>query len=198
MTHIFRGELEPAHALLEHSVAVATQAGSPYGRGVGELRLGRVALIRQDVDAAEPHLIRALAAFREMSNPWGVANVTGSLAELALARGDVDAAVEQGLDAVAGMVEAGAEAYAVFRLTTVANALSHAGRHETAARVAGIVEEWLDQLGTALLPVAAEPYETYRKRTREALGPRDAMLVSEGRLLPREPDQLRRLVRDST
>ncbi len=197
MTHLVRGDLHRARVLLERSLAVAIEHGSTHGQAMSQLRLGRVALTQGDVDAAQRHLDRSLTRFREMRSPWGIANVTGSLAELSLAQGDSDAAIERALDAFAGMVGAGAEAYAVFRLTTVANALSGAGRHELAAQVAGVVEEWLEHLGMALFPVAAEPYATYRARTREALGARDALLVAEGRLLPRDPEQLRRLVAES-
>ncbi len=197
MTHLVRGDLDPARALLERALALATEQGSTHSQAMSHLRLGRIALTQGDLDGARRHLDHSLARFEEVGSPWGIANVTGSLAELALAQGDTDAAIERGLDAVAGMVEAGAEAYAVFRLTTVANALSGAGRHEMAAQVAGVVEEWLEQLGTPLLPVAGASYATYRARTRAVLGARDALLVAEGRLLPRDPEQLRRLVAES-
>ena len=197
MTHFVRGELDSARALLERSLALATEQGSTFSQAMSRLRLWRIAATQGDLDAAQRHLDRSLAQFQQIRSPWGIANATGSLAELALARGDTDAAIERGLDAVAGMVGVGTEAYAVFKLTTVANALSRAGRHEMAARVAGVVEEWLDHLGMALFPVAVASYEAHRARTREVLGARDADLVAEGRLLPRDPEQIRRLIRRS-
>ena len=65
------------------------------------------------------------------------------------------------------------------------------------ARLAGVVEEWLEHLGMPLFPLAVAPYEAHRARTREVLGTRDADLVAEGRLLPRDPEQIRRLIRRS-
>ena len=197
MTHFVRGELDPARVLLERSLALATEHGSTFSQAMSHLRLGRIALTQGDLDAAPRHLDRSLAWFRQVRSPWGIANATGSLAELALARGDTDAAIERGLDAVEGMVGAGAEAYAVFRLTTVANALSRAGRHEVSARLAGVVEEWLEHLGMPLFPLAVAPYAAHRARTQQVLGARDALLVAEGRLLPRDPEQLRRLISES-
>ena len=197
MTHFVRGDLDLARALLERSLALATEQGSTYSLALSHLRLGRIALTQGDLDAAPRHLDRSLAWFRQVRSPWGIANATGSLAELALARGDTDAAIECGLDAVAGMAGAGAGAYAVFRLTTVANALSRAGRHEMSARLAGVVEEWLEHLGMPLFPLAMAPYAAHRARTQQVLGARDALLVAEGRLLPRDPEQLRRLISES-
>jgi len=197
MPHLVRGELDRALTLLERSLALAEEHGTKMS-ALTHLRLGRAALMQGDMDAAQAHLGRSLALFREVRSDWGIANATGSFAELALARGDTEAAIDLALEATGGMVEAGAEVYAVFRLTTVVNALSRAGRHEMAARVAGIVEEWLEQLGIPLFPVAAAPYAAHRARTRDALGQRDADLVVEGRLLPRDPQHLRRLLTDST
>ncbi len=195
--HTFRGDIDSAVALLERALALATEQGSRISQAMSHLRLGRIALTQGDLDAAQRHLDRSLARFQEAGSPWGIANATGNLAELALGRGDCEAAIERALDAVEGMVEAGAEGYAVFCLTTLANALSRAGRHEMAARVAGVIEEWLEHLGMPLFPVAAASYAAHRARTQEVLGARDALLVAEGRLLPRDPEQLRRLVGDS-
>ncbi len=196
MPHVIRGELDRALVLLERSLALAEEHGTKWSALI-RLRLGRVALMRRDLDAAQGHLDRSLALFQELRSGWGMANATGSFAELALARGDTETAINLALEATGGMVDAGAEVYAVFRLTTVVNALSAAGRHEIAARMAGIVEEWLEQLGIPLFPVAAAPYAAHRARTRDALGQRDADLVAEGRLLPRDPQHLRRLLLDS-
>ena len=193
----FRGDLDSAAALLERALALATEQGSRVSQAMSHLRLGRIALTEGDLDAAQRHLDRSLARFEEVGSPWGIANATGNLAELALGRGDTEGAIDRALDAVEGMVEAGAEAYAVFCLTTLANALSRADRHEMAARLAGVVEEWLEHLGMPLFPVAAASYAEQRARTQEILGARDALLVAEGRLLPRDPEQLRRLVVES-
>jgi len=193
----FRGDLGSAAALLERALDLATEQGSRVSQAMSHLRLGRIALTQGDLDGAQHHLDRSLARFQEVGSPWGIANARGNLAELALGRGDTEGAIERALDAVEGMVNAGAEGYAVFCLTTLANALSRAGRHEMAARLAGVVEEWLEHLGMPLFPVAAAPYAAHRARTQEVLGARDALLVAEGRLLPRDPEQLRRLVGES-
>lgn len=78
----FGGDLDAAAGLLEKALAIATAEGSRISQAMSHLRLGRIALTRGDLDAAQLHLDRSLALFQEVGSPWGIANATGNLAEL--------------------------------------------------------------------------------------------------------------------
>ena len=194
MTHIISGDLTGAGEMLSRCCRLFDVHRDPMPLGLTYLRQGRIALLEGSYAAAAERIEAATEVYRAAGSAWGVANSVGSLAEVALAEGRLPAAQELFLCAVDGLVEAGAEPYAVFRLTGLANTLTAAGRHRQAALVAGIAEQWIDELGVPLFPLGIAPYQRHRGWTADALGAEFATTVEEGRAMARTDAALRHLL----
>ncbi len=194
MTHIISGDLTGAGEMLSRCCRLFDVHRDPMPLGLTYLRQGRIALLEGSYAEAAERIDAATEVYRAAGSAWGVANSVGSLAEVALAEGRLPAAQELFLCAVDGLVEAGAEPYAVFRLTGLANTLTAAGRHRQAALVAGIAEQWIDELGVPLFPLGIAPYQRHRGWTADALGAEFATTVEEGRAMARTDAALRHLL----
>jgi len=96
--HRLAGHLESAEELAHEARSTASEARFPVAVAWAQLVLGRVALDRHDLDAAEARLDKALKMFTDARSRYEWARVHVDLARVCHARGEDDAA-RQHLDA---------------------------------------------------------------------------------------------------
>lgn len=193
LTSMMMGDFDTARAALDESGACFASVGNVGGAALNEMRLGRLAGLSGDVDGFESHCLLALEQYRALGTDFGAANVISDLSEIALSRGDLSGAVDHALEATRLLWNFGADWYAASNIELVANALTCGDDFASAARVYGMAEAWLDELGASVIPVIAQTCAEHRDRTESALGEDFAAFLDEGRRLPRTLDQVRRL-----
>jgi len=90
--HLDAGRASDAQELARRALELAREARQPYGVGVAQRVLARVARAGGALDEAQDHLFEALATFREIDAGFEIRRTALMMADLARERGDAHAA----------------------------------------------------------------------------------------------------------
>lgn len=187
------GDLEAAGALASRCVRTAEAAGSEW-LVMAHLRAARLSLFAGDLDAADVHVATLDRLCEEFPSTWSRANAAGAAGDLALAHGDPVTAVDRYLDAIGEFSAMEAVVYAIARISSLANALVVGGAPVPAAALYGLVDEWCDELGAPLHPMAVLAHARFRAQADQELGEAFGAAMDAGRELPRTAEALRSAV----
>jgi predicted ATPase len=185
MCELMAGRAVAALELLRECDTAYETLGDDEGRAFTAIRRVWLALAGGDLAGASEAVDLATACYERTGSGWGQATATGMRAEVLLRQGLFDAAICAFVDSLSGMVEIGAEWFAVPRLAGIANALCADGRAVEAATACGMVDAWLDELGAPLFPLAVHAFDMTRSATAAVLGSEFEVAVAEGRTADR-------------
>lgn len=195
MLWLILGRPDAAEGPLAESVELSLQSGSREGRALSHMRLGRLALLRGDLDEASRQNDLASGLYRESGDAWGEATTESNRGDFAIERGRMEEALPHLLAAIDRYLEGGFGWYAATRLDTVGACLSGMERFEAAAAVFGAADAWLADLGMPHSPLTSLLRPEAEGRTQEALGERYGRAAARGTRARRDRAGIARLVR---
>lgn len=163
-------DLDRTRAMLQEALTVFREVGDLIGVGATLNNLGVDAFDRGDLDRARELYEESLALDRELGNRRGIAQSMGNLGLIAAARGDLEEARQRLEEALRICRETGDRQSVAQHLISLAFVLHGEGRSETAARVLGAADAFLDRIGVSYDRGPDTGYGDTTARLKETLG----------------------------
>jgi ATP/maltotriose-dependent transcriptional regulator MalT len=176
LLNLHRGHYDDAAIWMERALGIYREleativAGPQYVTSAYAL-LGRIALARGDVIAAEEYLEERLRGLRAQGFTWRIADSIRSLGDLARGRGDLAAAMARYAESVKLAEEHGDRLFLADALSGVASVVAAQGQPLRAARLYGAAAAMREQLGASIEGWERPAYERGLAVAQSALSP---------------------------
>lgn len=174
LLNLHRGHYDAAAFWMERALALyreleATEIAGPQYISSAYALLGRIALARGDVVAAEEYLEGGLRGLRAQGFTWRIADTIRSLGDLARDRGDLDGAMRRYAESVKLAQEHGDRLFLTAALAGVASVAAAQGDPRRAARLYGAAAAMREHLGASIEGWEQPAYERGEAAVRAAL-----------------------------
>ena len=162
-------DFEGAHKLLDEGLANALETDNRHGVAIIHNGLGELARLEGNYAEAQPHYEHCLAAFRETENKQGMAFSLHNLAYVWLRDGRVAEAEANFKEGLAIFRELGNRLGIDMCAVGLAGVAATRGEPVRAARLTGLAEAQLEEIGARLDPADQAELDYYTGMVRAAL-----------------------------